>query len=160
MRKSEFNDVCQCQCRCGEVKIIVKKPPIARLYCHCLVCREVYGKAFSDMTLAWSSSIDIDDVSKIEFKSQRFFPITVKCGTCKTCKHPVAGYSMALSFFNIALIPSYMYQQQTDVPKSSGHIFYHSRVCDVEDDLPKYYKFLGSELAVARFILSAITGFA
>ncbi len=84
MRKSEFKGVCQC--RCGEVKIIVKKPPITRLNCYRPVCREVYGKAFSDMTLAWDFSINIDDVSRIEFKRQRFFPISVKCGTCKTCK--------------------------------------------------------------------------
>ncbi len=38
-----------------------------------------------------------------------------------------------LSLFKISLIPSYMYQQQAELPESAGHIYYQSQVCDVQD---------------------------
>ena len=155
MPEPAFNGICRCQC--GEVEILVKKPPITRLNCHCPVCQEVYGKAFSDMTLAWNSSFVLEDVSKIQFKKQRSFPIAVQCGTCKSCKQPVAGLSTLLSLFKISLIPSYMYPHQAELPESAGHIFYQSRVCDVQDTLPKYQTFVSSQLAVARFVISALS---
>ena len=111
------------QCRCGAVKMRVKKPPITRFYCHCNICQEVYRRDFGDPTVVWSFNIEIEDISKIDFKRQRLVPISVKCGTCKVCEEPVVGSTAILPVLSISYIPAALYQDPAEVPNAAGHIF-------------------------------------
>jgi len=143
-------------CRCGKVRMRLKRPPLARYYCHCMICQEVYGRPFGDATVAWRFALEIEDPALVVFRRQRSIPFSVRCGTCRFCAGPVVGYTALLPFLDLALLPAHTYRNPADVPAAVGHIFYDSRVGDVADDLPKYGGFLASEWGFARFVLTGL----
>ncbi len=154
MTERDFKGICQCPC--GAVKMRLTQRPKTRFFCHCAICQAVYGKDYADISVVWAWNVAVEDISQIEFKRYRYIPVSVKRGICKSCRNPVLGYMMLLPFLNIAFIPGFMFQEQSHVPQSRGHIFYHSRKRDVEDGLPKHSGYLRSEWAATRYILSGL----
>lgn len=61
-----------------------------------------------------------------------------------------------LPFVTLAFIPATNFVDQSQLPPAAAHIFYHRRVRDVADDLPKYSGYWMSELAVVRSVLNPL----
>lgn len=59
-------------------------------------------------------------------------------------------------FVRLAFVPTRNLKGATNLPAPTIHIFYHRRVADVQDPLPKVSGYWRSELAVSRLVLSGI----
>ena len=145
-----------CQCPCGATQLPLKRAPLSRFRCHCLVCQHVYNKPFGSPTVLWHHDLGEVNRDQIVFTVQRRFPFRIDCGTCASCQAPVLGFSRILPFLSLAYIPESMYSDCEQLPPVAGHLFYEHRVNDVEDALPKCSGLLASEWGVARFVLRGV----
>jgi hypothetical protein len=59
-------------------------------------------------------------------------------------------------FVQLAFVPSRNFTDRTALPAPSTHIFYHRRISDVNDALPKISGYWPSECAVTRMVLRSI----
>jgi hypothetical protein len=148
-----YMSLMQARCSCGAVVLDVDKPPAVRLFCHCTICQSVYGAPFSDITAQWPGDVRVNEASvPVSYIRRRYFPVSVKRGVCPECNDPIIG-QMKPSPLPLTFVPSARYVDQDIVPAAVGHIFYDSRVDDIDDDLPKVEGFIRSELAAARWIV-------
>jgi hypothetical protein len=58
----------------------------------------------------------------------------------------------------IAFVPSRNFEQRSELPEPSLHIFYHRRIADVTDSLPKVSGYWASEMAVSWLIFGGAFG--
>ena len=141
-----------CQCSCGGVKLKVKEPLITRFFCHCKICQSVYKKPFADATVLRARDIVIDTPNTLQFERLRP-PPNLNRGICGSCKMPAIGLMTLVPGLKIAFLPTHMFQNSNDAPEPSFHLFYHSRIADVDDAYPKHNGYWRSEWAVMRKIL-------
>jgi hypothetical protein len=59
-------------------------------------------------------------------------------------------------FVRISFVPTRNILDTQKLPPPSAHIFYHRRVKDIEDSVPKITGYWSSELAVTRQILASL----
>lgn len=153
-----MNEICskqECQCQCGDTKFSVHSEPIMRIFCHCTICQEFNEEAFSDVCIFLSKDVQLADKQKVNFKKYKS-PPALQRGKCCTCNKPV------IEFFNLPLLPSLTIIPSENIPSGnfllepSTHIFYHRRVTEINDSLPKYSGFMKSQMALSAQLLSGI----
>jgi len=144
-----------CTCNCGHSRFAINSKPIIRFFCHCTICQTVYRKPYADVTALWARDVLLPASNDINFRKYKY-PPALDRGTCQSCGLSVVGFLRLAPFVKIAFIPSANIANQDLLPASSAHIFYHRRTGDIEDTLPKYSGYWSSELAVSKFIFSAI----
>jgi hypothetical protein len=142
-----------CGCPCGASRFSVIGTPVTRLYCHCTICQSVYRQPYADVTVWWAGGIRLPEAQRIEFKRYRL-PPALQRGTCASCGRPVVGFLRLAPFIRLAFVPSVNVTDRSGLPAPRGHIFYHRRVSDAGDDLPKLSGYWPSELAVTRWVLA------
>lgn len=146
------------KCECGAVELEATVAPKARFICHCTICQKVYGEPFADITALWNMQLRISlGADQLRYKHHSWFPSSVNRGVCRHCERPVLG-RLNLPPLPVTLVPTQRWVDPTELPPPSGHIFYHSRVADISDELPKTSGLVGSELAATRYILSGLFG--
>ncbi len=145
----------RCECPCGAVKLTLRRSPIARWHCHCTICHAVYRKPYSDETIVWARDVEIKGLDHIEFKRYRPPPAASR-GICRQCGSPVVAFFSMTSLMRIAVVPSHLYVDQTDLPPSRAHVFYETRVRDIGDELPKHSGYMASQFAALRLILGGV----
>ena len=145
-------DHIECECPCGYVKLSLSKPPLTRFSCHCTICQDVYKKSYSDETVIYARDVILENSNLLEFKRHRKPPAAER-GTCPKCKSPVVAFISLLPMLKIAIIPEHIYKSKSELMPSKAHIFYHRRVADVDDMLPKYSGYMSSQLAALRLIV-------
>lgn len=126
------------RCNCGLVELLIHGSPMARAYCHCRSCRDLYDLPVLAAT-AWKK----DAVRTI--KGQDFIN-TYKHPTqqmqrhfCRACGTTVLGENrLDLFVIRTSLIAKSLGGQLPDALTPEFHLFYASREIDIEDDLPKY----------------------
>ncbi|SHG80962.1 hypothetical protein SAMN04488068_1471 [Hydrocarboniphaga daqingensis] len=64
------------------------------------------------------------------------------------------GFLALAPFVELAFVPAQNYPPSSPLPAPSLHIFYGSRVADVDDALPKVNGYCPSQIATTKFILS------
>lgn len=148
---SQPNGFCQCQ----HAKFTIEGEPITRIICHCTVCQEFNDADFGDVTIYRKKDVKLHDESTVEFK--KYMTVTgLNRGKCAACHKP------AIEFFNLplspsfAIIPSANIHTQKTIPDPAMHIFYHRRVKDVNDNIPKFSGFLKSQLVIGKAILGSL----
>ena len=129
-------------CYCKAVQIEVCADPVDAKICHCRTCQTLHGAP-----MQWAAIFNKQDVRIIkgiyclkfynseQSINQRILPCKV---SCRLCGAPIAdeGRRMWLAF---PLLFDFGFPPQ--VPKKfmpTCHIFYGSRVMDINDDLPKW----------------------
>ncbi len=145
-----------CSCSCGKSTVAITRRPFARFLCHCTICQSIYRAPFADVTVLWSTNVSVPDTHAVQFKKYRT-PPALSRGTCASCGLPAVGFLAVAPLVRLAFIPSRNYPESYALPPAALHSFYHSRVADAGDDLPKYSGYWRSQLAVAKLILG--TGF-
>jgi hypothetical protein len=55
-----------------------------------------------------------------------------------------------------AFVPSENFERPSELPEPSLHIFYHRRVADATDTLPKVSGYWPSEMSVSRMIFGGL----
>jgi len=142
-----------CTCACNSTRFDVTGVPLTRFYCHCRICQSLYHQPFADVTAWWGNSVTLPSTDIVQFKRYRP-PPAVRRGICSACGRPAVGFLTILPFMTLAFIPAGNFADQSLLPAAGAHIFYHRRVRDVADELPKYSGYWASELAVARSVLN------
>lgn len=140
-------------CSCGTNKFEVTNRPLARFVCHCEVCQKFTGKAFSDVTVALMRDVNLLDISHTEFSRMKA-PPNIKRGKCTKCHKP----SLEMGIIDqLAFIPTSTYPEPELLPEPSLHAFYHRRVADIDDNLPKHEGFFKSQVAIISLLGKGLT---
>lgn len=144
-----------CQCQCGKTKFTIQGEPIARIACHCTICQEFNNAAFADITIFLSKDIILENLKTVSLRKYNP-PPAVQRGICIECGKPAIEF-LDLPFFpSLTIIPSQLIPYGPLLPKLSAHIFYHRRVADIEDSLPKISGSIKSQLALSKKLLPGI----
>ena len=138
-------------CQCGQSIFKVDGTPIGRFKCHCTICQTLYKKPYADVVMMWGGAITLPDVQPFTFRKYRP-PPALRRSTCDMRGAPVVGFLRLAPFVRLAFVQSANFPDQSVLPPTSVHIFYHSRVKDFEDDLPKVSGYWASELAVTKLL--------
>ena len=144
-----------CACPCGASRFEVSGRPLVRLLCHCTICQAFNRQPYADVTAFWAGSITLRVGHQIEFKRYRP-PPAARRGHCRSCSAPVVEFLRLAPFVQLAFVPSKLFPDQGALPPPALHIFYHRRLGDIADDLPKVRGYWASELAVMKRVLASI----
>jgi hypothetical protein len=141
-----------CACNCGNSRVTVHGPVLARILCHCLICQKIYQQPFADVVILNSRGVAIPPNQNIDFQTYRAQP-AINRGRCAACALPVVGFLTPAPWLKLAFVPTENFPTTAPMPSPACHIFYHHRVTDAPDDLPKYSSYLSSEFAVTTLVL-------
>ena len=129
-------------CYCKAVQIEVCADPVDAKICHCRTCQSLHGAPMQWAAIFRKRDVRIKkgtDCLKFynseQFLDDRILPCKVSCSFCGT---PIAdeGRRMWLAFpslFDFGFPP-----KVPEAFRPTCHIFYGSRVVDVNDELPKW----------------------
>lgn len=124
-------------CDCGKVMLIARGAPAARAICHCHACRELYGSIVLAAT-AWPvEQVErIGDEHVLEYQHPTLHMRRASCRHCGETIHGInrLGY---LVIPNARLIKHHHGAMPEELAPTM-HLFYESRVFDIDDSLPKY----------------------
>lgn len=141
-------------CECGACSFEVHASPKARFRCHCLICQAYNGKPYADVVAVRAQDVVLKDAGHIAFKKYRP-PPNFNRGVCRTCGKPVveiAGFGPSKVMF----IPAINFESMARLPPVQLDIFYHRRVQDMRDSLPKHSGYFSSEWAVGKLIMGGL----
>ncbi len=143
-----------CACSCGQSIFAVNGTPAFRLFCHCQICQAIYKQPYADVTAFWAGAISLPEGHPIQFRTYRP-PPALRRGICPSCSAPVVGFLRLAPFVQLAFVPSRNVPDQAALPMPGAHIFYHRRIADANDLLPKISGYWRSELAVTRMVFAS-----
>ncbi|KAF9535727.1 Mss4-like protein [Crepidotus variabilis] len=132
-------------CFCKAVRYQVTGKPVTSAYCHCTLCQRLQGAAFistlhfSASNFSWTHSephdaaLDVFEVTSKPWKKRR---------RCKNCGCTVASYNSKSELWSVW---GTQFDRDEDgkikgwdTIKPTAHIFYETRLLDVQDDLGKW----------------------
>jgi hypothetical protein len=143
------------KCACHKSKITVHSKPFARFMCHCTICQNLYKKPYADFVVVNAKHVQQEKGDHLEYAKYRL-PPALNRGICSECHAPLLGKLRIAPFVQLAFIPSDRFEDPNQLPEPQGHIFYHSRAKDIEDDLPKISGYWKSELAVTSAVIKGM----
>jgi hypothetical protein len=79
----------------------------------------------------------------------------IRSGLCPACGGPVVEVMTLGPLKMCAFTPSQNFERTSELPEPSVHIFYHRRVADVIDSLPKVTGYWASQITVSRMIFGS-----
>ncbi|MEM1112246.1 MAG: GFA family protein [Pseudomonadota bacterium] len=137
-----------CQCPCGTSRFEINGEPIARFFCHCTICQAQYQAPYVDINLYKLNEVEIPHGLSLDFKQLKRF-MAVDRGFCPSCQKPVmAKVGEGGKGFGFVAVRNY--SDPSNLPPPEMHVYYGTRVADVDDDLPKYANFLTSNYALIK----------
>ena len=139
-------------CGCGQTQVTVDQPPMLRFHCHCTICQNLYHKPFSDVTVMWANNATLIESKKIEYRRPG---LLLKRGVCTQCEKPIFATMTLFPGIKLAFIPADRYENQARLPLPTAHIFYHRRLEELNDGIPKTVGFIKSELVISWLILKS-----
>lgn len=146
----------ECQCPCGETKFTLTAEPMVRLLCHCTICQAFNEKSYGDVAVFLSRDVCIEDKAKINFKQYQS-PPAIDRGKCASCGAPAVEVLSLPLFPSLTIVPAQNIPAG-GLPDPSMHIFYHRRVADIDDALPKASGFMKSQLTMVAKLLPKLLG--
>ena len=146
--RDDFTVKYRARCFCGKVAFEVRADPLDAKICHCPQCQSLHGAPFQWAVIFRKSDVRfVRGVDNLYFynselgRAEHILPCKLSCGCCRS---PIAdeGRRMFLAFG-----PLFDFGLPARVPttfRPSCHIFYGSRVIDINDETPKYLGHKGS----------------
>ena len=141
-------------CQCGTCSFEVNTSPKGRFQCHCLICQAFNGKPFADVVAVGAKDVVLKNAGNISFKKYRP-PPNFNRGVCRTCGKPVVEVA-GVGPFKVMFIPASNFEREARLPPVRMDVYYHRRVEDMPDRLPKYSGYLPRELAIMKMIMSGL----
>jgi hypothetical protein len=129
-------------CYCNAVQYEVCADPVDAKICHCTACQRLHGAPMQWAVIFHKHDVRLTKgVDSLKYYNsernlhERVLPCKVSCVSCGT---PIAdeGRRMWLAFPSL-----FDFGASVEVPetfRATCHIFYGSRVMDINDDLPKW----------------------
>ncbi|RZO83357.1 MAG: hypothetical protein EVA65_14330 [Oceanococcus sp.] len=145
------------QCGCGQTRFRVHGAPLLRALCHCMICQEFNRAPFADIALYRGRDVDMPADGQVKFNAWRA-PPAVQRGRCAACDNPAIEYLSMPLMPTLVIVPVANLPDELDLPAPSLHMFYHSRVADIDDGLPKYSGYWRSQLGFGRHLLPRMMG--
>lgn len=139
-------------CECGKTRFKVTGEPLLRMYCHCTICQQFNKADFGDVTMLLSRDVEFHDHELVEFKQYKK-PPAVDRGTCRSCNKPVIEFLKIPLMPELTIVPSYTLGESDLLPESIGHVYYETRIKEIDDELPKYSGTLSSQLVSFKALL-------
>ncbi len=124
------------KCPCGASEVTLAKMPSVRFLCHCTICQSVYPGDYADATAIRADMVEVNTPDSMTFSKLKE-PPALDRGVCKSCNHPVVGFLKGPGAPEFAFVPSAVLPKEALLPKPLRHVYYDTRVADVDDDLPK-----------------------
>src|SRR5208337_4066963 len=109
-------------------------------------------RPYADVTAFPARAVVLPEGSAVTFRRYRP-PPAIDRGSCPACGGPVVEFMALGPLKMFAFVPSQNFERPAELPEPSLHIFYHRRVADATDALPKISGYWASEMAVSRLIL-------
>jgi hypothetical protein len=129
-------------CYCGAVRYEVRADPVDAKVCHCRVCQVLHGAPMQWAAIFQKSDVRLATaIEHLRFyngeldRQERIPPCKVACARCGTLIAD-EGRRMWLAFPTL-----FDFGSPPRVPESfqpTCHIFYGSRVIEIDDGLPKW----------------------
>ena len=141
-------------CQCGSCSFDVHVKPKVRFLCHCTVCQSFTGRPFSDVTVVRGKDVTLINEDRMSFAKYRP-PPNINRGVCLDCHKPIIEYA-GFGPLKVMFIPAGNFEDQAVLPEPQMHIFYHRRLADYRDELPKHGGYISSQLAVGRLIMRGL----
>ncbi|KAF8504965.1 Mss4-like protein [Hysterangium stoloniferum] len=147
-------------CFCGAITFAAAPPILLKAYCHCSNCQRLSGCPFihtvhfPKSTFKWTHGKSGEDpLTTLDGYSLPNKPHKTRY-RCKTCAVCVASYNAEKEKWSIwgALFPrgedNRLRKDVWEVIKPDAHIFYDTRMVDINDDLEKWdgYKDISTRL--------------
>ncbi|KZY32240.1 MULTISPECIES: GFA family protein [unclassified Oleiphilus] len=142
-------------CSCTTSKITVRAQPFSRFKCHCTICQEIYNKPYAEFVVVNAKNVELNKSDQLLFAKYRRPPALTR-GICQNCQSPLVGFLRLAPFLKLAFIPIDRFEDPGALPAAQGHIFYHSRSEEIDDNLPKFSGYWKSELAVSQSVLKGL----
>ena len=119
------------------------------------ICQEFNHAPYGDVAIFLSKDVVLKDHSKVQYKKYKM-PPAVQRGKCTSCDKPAVEMLKLPMLPELTIIPSANIPTGDFLPDPSMHIFYHRRINDMHDELPKISGFIKSQVLLGGKILSAI----
>lgn len=145
----------ECGCSCGEVEFTVTSKPLFRGYCHCTICQQFNDAPYADITVFTADNLDVLSIPNVDFKVYQNPPL-VRRGKCTSCGNPAVEAIRIMPLPRLVVVPSNNVRDQSLLPEPSIHIFYHRKVEEFNDQLPKHHGFIKSQLAFSNKLMGAL----
>lgn len=152
---NQINPGQHCHCECGKTEFTITGKPLMRMFCHCTICQEFNDANFADVTIFLSKDIEFDQTQHVDFKKYKS-PPAVDRGKCGSCHKPIIEFLNLPLFPSLTIIPSQNIEAGSNLPDACAHIFYHRRVQEINDNLPKYSGYVSSQILMTRKLLSGM----
>lgn len=136
-------------CECGQVDYALKAQPIIRLYCHCTICQAFNQAPYADVCIFKGRDVELPNNDVVRYKAWQS-PKIVQRGVCTSCEKPIVEQLTMPLMPGYVIAPTQRLQNKSLIPEAALHVFYHSRVQDADDELPKYSGYLRSQLGLLR----------
>lgn len=142
-----------CQCPCGTTCMEVRGEPILRFYCHCTICQKQYDAPCVDVTLLKLKDLKLPADQAVSYARHKRFG-AVDRGRCTKCDKPIVA-TIGEGEKGYAFVAARNYLNPAALPPAEMHVFYGTRVDDIEDGLPKYKNAITSRFAFIRRMMAA-----
>lgn len=142
-------------CGCQHVQFEVNCAPLFRAFCHCTICQEFNQADFADIIVVRTKNVTQPEIGRIKFKNYNRLPI-INRGRCAKCSGVAIETLSIPSLPRITIIPLQTLVRSTGVPEPLFHMFYHRRVKDANDDLPKLTNYIQSQWRFSSAVLTAL----
>ena len=142
-----------CQCPCGHSKLEIHGEPIVRFICHCTICQRLYKAPYVDANLYKLDQIELPEDSDISYGKYKRVA-AIDRGLCPECNHPVmAKVGEGEKAYGFVATKNHL--DADTLPPAEMHVYYGTRVEDVDDDLPKFGNFITSNWAFIKRMMGA-----
>ena len=149
------DDTITCACPCGATSYTAVGEPLFRLICHCTICQRHTNEAFADVAVFRAKDVGAPPEGSVNYETLRP-PPNVQRGTCSSCGAPAIEQFRAPLFPKLTMVPVKNVADKEMLPEPWAHIFYDKRVCDADDELPKYQGYWSSQLLFMRQLMKAL----
>lgn len=144
-------------CQCGLVTYAIDADPLFRAHCHCLTCQAFNQADYADIVVVRSKHVSLESREKIKFRFHQRPPV-INRGRCQTCDGATLEELNLPLFPKITIVPAQTLHSMNKLPPARFHMFYHRRIDDAKDDLPKHSSYVRSQLAFSSALLASLTG--
>lgn len=151
---SETRPVHHGACPCGRARFTLSAAPIARFYCHCLICQRLYAAPHADVSVIPARHVRGPDRDTVAIGRHRPPPALARA-LCRHCGKPVLGMLGFAGLPLLAFVPSANLADPALLPRPAAHLFWNRRTSEHADTLPRYSGYWRSELAVVATVLRA-----
>lgn len=140
-------------CACGSVSYEIVGKPLIRAFCHCTICQKLNSAPYADIVVFKEKDVLMPGNEHLAYKAQRFPPLLQR-GQCTSCQNIAIEYVNLGPFPKLIAVPSKNIDDQSLIPEPSLHIFYDTRVKDIDDNLPKHSGYLSSQFAFSKALIT------